>query len=84
MTSTYTKGNCPDCSSSDAYTTYHVDGHSYCFSCETFTPYSGEYKEMETQKVVAISNSSTSTLKSTGMIEAITELKRLQEYTILK
>jgi twinkle protein len=34
---------------------------------------------METQKVVAISNSSTSTLKSTGMIEAITERKISKE-----
>ena len=78
MTDSYTKSRCPDCDSSDAYTTYHSDGHSYCYSCETFTP-SGEYKQMETQKVVAISNSSTSTLKSTGMIEAITERKISKE-----
>ena len=79
MTSTYTKGNCPDCSSSDAYTTYHVDGHSYCFSCETFTPYSGEYKEMETQKVVEIINNSSSTLKSSGIIDAISERRIAKE-----
>ena len=36
MTAEYTKGRCPDCNSSDAYTTYHSDGHSYCFSCEYY------------------------------------------------
>ena len=74
MPNTYTKGSCPDCSSSDAYTTYHVDGHSYCFSCETFTP-SGENKTMETQKVVEITNNSSSTLKSSGIIDAISDRK---------
>src|ERR1700691_4504334 len=28
---------CPDCGSSDALCTYE-DGHSYCFSCLTYTP----------------------------------------------
>ena len=47
MMPTYTKGRCPDCNSSDAYTTYHSDGHSWCYSCKTFTP--GE-KQMELQE----------------------------------
>ena len=29
------QGACPDCSSSDAYTSYS-DGHSFCFSCSTY------------------------------------------------
>ena len=72
MTDTYTKSRCPDCNSRDAYTTYHSDGHSYCFSCETFTP-SGDNKQMETQKIVNISSNSSSALKSSGIIDAISE-----------
>lgn len=32
-----TKGPCPSCGSSDARSTYE-DGHTYCFSCDLFTP----------------------------------------------
>jgi len=76
MMPTYTKGRCPDCNSSDAYTTYHSDGHSWCYSCKTFTP--GE-KQMETQKVVEITNNATSTLKSVGVIDSISERKISKE-----
>ena len=72
MTATYTKGRCPNCDSSDACTTYHSDGHSFCYSCETYTP--GD-NNMETEKVVEINNNSTSTLKSTGIVDAIAERK---------
>ena len=76
MMPTYTKGRCPDCNSSDAYTTYHSDGHSWCYSCKTFTP--GE-KQMETQKVVEITNNATSTLKSVGIVDSISERKISKE-----
>ena len=31
------QGPCNNCNSSDANTLYE-DGHSYCFSCNTYTP----------------------------------------------
>ena len=41
-----TKGECEKCGSSDANALYS-DGHTYCFSCETYTPPDQELKETE-------------------------------------
>jgi twinkle protein len=65
----YTKGSCDHCGSSDANTKYE-DGHSFCYSCKKYI--NGD-KDMEVQKVVPMTNHANSTLKTEGIIDAITE-----------
>ena len=69
MSLAYTKGSCDHCGSSDANTKYE-DGHSFCYSCKKYI--NGD-KDMEVQKVVPMTNHANSTLKTEGIIDAITE-----------
>ena len=67
-------GPCPNpkCGSSNANATYPDDGHSWCYSCETYT--SGD-KSMQQTKIVPINTPATSALKSVGVIADIPERK---------
>ena len=71
-------GPCPNpkCGSSNANATYPDDGHSWCYSCETYT--SGE-KSMQQTKIVPINNPTTSTLRSVGVVSDIPERKIKKE-----
>tara|TARA_R110002072_G_scaffold145833_1_gene292538 strand:+ start:151 stop:1779 length:1629 start_codon:yes stop_codon:yes gene_type:complete len=48
-------GPCPYCDSSDAYATF-PDGHSYCFSCETYKHGDNMSNPVTTTKVVPMQN----------------------------
>ena len=67
-------GPCPNpkCGSSNANATYPDDGHSWCYSCQTYT--SGD-KSMQQTKIVPINTPATSALKSVGVIADIPERK---------
>ena len=69
MPLSYTKGSCDHCGSSDANTKYE-DGHSFCYSCKKYI--NGD-KDMETHKVVPMINNASSTLKTEGVVDAISE-----------
>ena len=71
-------GPCPNpkCDSTDANATYPDDGHSWCYSCETYI--SGE-KEMQQTKIVQINNPTTSSLRSVGVVSDIPERKIKKE-----
>jgi len=69
MPLSYTKGSCDHCGSSDANTKYE-DGHSFCYSCKNYI--NGD-KDMETHKVVPMINNASSTLKTEGVVDAISE-----------
>ena len=69
----------PHCDSSDAHATYPDDGHSFCFSCETYTH--GE-RNMQTSQVLPMTNRATSPLKTTGISDAIAERKISKTTTI--
>lgn len=76
-------GPCIYCSSSDAYKTY-ADGHSFCFSCETYTP-SGDKPMAES--VIKMETSYTNTSpKVVGVFDDIKDrgLKRatLEHYGV--
>ena len=73
---TPTMGDCPACGSSDANATYPDDGHSWCYSCQTYT--SGD-KSMQQTKVIPMSNPATSELKSVGKVADIPDRKIKQE-----
>jgi twinkle protein len=73
---TPTMGDCPACGSSDANATYPDDGHSWCYSCQTYT--SGD-KSMQQTKVIPMSNPATSELKSVGYVSDIPDRKIKQE-----
>jgi twinkle protein len=73
---TPTMGDCPACGSSDANATYPDDGHSWCYSCQTYT--SGD-KSMQQTKVIPMSNPATSELKSVGHVSDIPDRKIKQE-----
>ena len=73
---TPTMGDCPSCGSSDANATYPDDGHSWCYSCQTYT--SGD-KSMQQTKVIPMSNPATSELKSVGKVADIPDRKIKQE-----
>jgi twinkle protein len=63
------KGSCANCNSSDANTMYE-DGHSFCYSCKNYVH---KGNKMEALKVVPITNNSSNTLKSVGIVDAIPE-----------
>ena len=71
---TPTMGPCPNpkCGSSNANATYPDDGHSWCYSCQTYT--SGD-KSMQQTKVVPMNNPTTSQLKSVGQVADIADRK---------
>ena len=75
---TPTMGPCPNpkCGSSNANATYPDDGHSWCYSCQTYT--SGD-KSMQQTKVISISNPATSQLKSVGQVADIPDRKIKKE-----
>ena len=70
----------PHCDSSDAHATYPDDGHSFCFSCETYTH--GE-RNMQTSQVLPMTNRATSPLKTTGIADAIAE-RKISKTTAMK
>lgn len=56
---------CPDCGSSDALTTYS-DGHTYCFSCQS---YNGENQDKKADDFI-VKGTSIKALKSRGITES--------------
>ena len=69
MSVAYVKGSCDYCGSSDANTKYE-DGHSFCYSCKKYIH--GD-RDMEAQKVIPMTNNASSTLKTEGIVDAISE-----------
>ena len=61
---------CPDCGSSDALCEYS-DGHTYCFSCETFRPSSGQGGEniVAKQDIIPLSSLTLDALRARGITQ---------------